>query len=247
MDSPLTLLKAIGDIVELALVVGSLYFAMRMYLRRAQPAWAEPLDRRRMALLWLLALGAAAVKLTEDVLGGESGPIDKGILLFLHAQVPSALTGFFDAVTLSASAAVLTPLTIAATIALVIAKRRFEATLLAGSVMGAAALVYAVKAFIGRERPMLWDAQWYWGSSFPSGHTLVVAAFAAANALILGRLWPVARLSALVVALVWVVLVAFSRLILGVHWPTDVLAAACVGAAIPLGLRFVLESRSRVS
>jgi undecaprenyl-diphosphatase len=92
---------------------------------------------------------------------------------------------------------------------------------------------------------MLWDAQWYWGSSFPSGHTLVVAAFAAANALILGRLCPAAHLSALAVALMWVVLVAFSRLILGVHWPTDVLAAACVGAAIPLGLQFVLDSRSR--
>jgi hypothetical protein len=87
MDSPLILLMAIGDIVELALVVGSLHFAMRMYLRRAQPAWAALLDRRRVALLWLLALGAAAVRLTEDVLGGESGPIDEGILLFLHAQV----------------------------------------------------------------------------------------------------------------------------------------------------------------
>jgi undecaprenyl-diphosphatase len=227
----LILLKALGDIVELAFVVASLYLVMRLYVRRAKPAWSEPLDRRRVALLWLLTLGAVAVKLTEDVLGGESGPIDNGI--------------FFEAITLSASAVVLTPLTIVATVALIVAKRRFEATLLAGSVMGGAALVYVVKASIGRERPMLWDAQWYWGSSFPSGHTLVVAAFAAANALILGRLCPAARLSALAVALMWVVLVAFSRLILGVHWPTDVLAAACVGAAIPLGLQFVLDSRSR--
>ena len=104
-------------------------------------------------------------------------------------------------------------------------------------------VVYAMKAIVGRERPALWDTQWYWGSSFPSGHTLVVAAFAAACTLILGRLWPVTRKFALAVALLWIVLVAFSRMILGVHWPTDVLTAACVGTAIPLGLRFVLEVR----
>ncbi len=139
----------------------------------------------------------------------------------------------------------LTSITIAGFIALVIAKRRFEATLLASSVILSALVVYVVKAIVGRERPALWDTRWYWGSSFPSGHTLVVAAFAATSVLILGQLWPAARKSALGVALLWVVLVAFSRLILGVHWPTDVLAAASVGAAIPLGLRFVLELRRR--
>ena len=133
--------------------------------------------------------------------------------------------------------------TVGNTSALAIAKRRFEATLLASSVILAALVVYAVKTIVDRERPALWDTQWYWGSSFPSGHTLVVAAFAAASTLILSRLRPTVRKSALVVTLLWVVLVAFSRLILGVHWPTDVLAAACVGTAIPLGLRFIFELR----
>jgi undecaprenyl-diphosphatase len=42
---------------------------------------------------------------------------------------------------------------------------------------------------------------------------------------------------------VCVLLVGFSRLVLGVHWPTDVVVAACLGAAIPLGLSFSLEHR----
>jgi undecaprenyl-diphosphatase len=237
------LFKAAWEVVELAFIVASLYFAVRLYALRRQPTWREPFDRRRVAILWLLALAAIAIKVTEDVVAGESGPIDERLMIFLHSHVSPALTSCFEAVTFSASGSVLTTMTIAATIVLVIAKRPTEAMLLAGSVMGAALVVYAIKMIVGRDRPALWDTQWYWGSSFPSGHTLVATAFAAASALMLGGMWPAARKPALVVAAVWIVLVALSRLVLGVHWPTDVLAAACIGAAIPLGLRFVFELR----
>jgi undecaprenyl-diphosphatase len=70
-----------------------------------------------------------------------------------------------------------------------------------------------------------------------------MATFTTAGALVAGRLWPAARVPALLVALVCVLLVGFSRLVLGVHWPTDVVVAACLGAAIPLGLSFSLEHR----
>jgi hypothetical protein len=60
------------------------------------------------------------------------------------------------AVSFSASAPVLTSLTIAGVSALVIAKRRFEATLLASSVILSALVVYAVKTIVDRERPALW-------------------------------------------------------------------------------------------
>ena len=108
-----------------------------------------------------------------------------------------------------------------------LSRHRFEALLLSTSVSAAAAVVYTVK---------LRETQWYWGSSFPSGHTLV-AAFATAGALVVGRLCPVAREAALVAALAWIML--------GVHWPTDVLAAACVGAALLLALAIALDARRR--
>src|SRR6267378_3725462 len=140
-------------------------------VRRTRPAWSGPLERRRLTILSVLVLAVSAIKVSEEAIGGESGPIDQAILLFIHGHVPGALTG---------SSRVLFPLASAATIALLFARRRLEALLLAASVIGAAAVVYIVKTLVGRARPALWETEAYWGSSFPSGHTLVVAAFATA-------------------------------------------------------------------
>lgn len=93
-----------------------------------------------------------------------------------------------------------------------------------------------MKTLVGRARPELWPSAWYSGSRFPSGHTLAVAATAAAGALVVSRLWPAAQRWAVGAAFAWTVLVALSRQVLGVNWPTDGLAAACIGAAIPLVL-----------
>ena len=69
------------------------------------------------------------------------------------------------------------------------------------------------------------------------------AAFATAAVLCVGRIRPAARKFALPVALLWIFLVGFSRLVIGVHWPTDVLAAVCIGAFLPLAMSVALELR----
>ena len=184
-----------------------------------------------------------AIKVSEDVVNLESGPVDELILRFIHTRVPASLNGLFEAATLTGSASVIVPLSIAIVVALLLAGRHFEALLLSVSVVGGGIVVYVLKAVVGRERPALWETAWYWGSSFPSGHTLVVAAFAAAAAIGASRIWPKSRTFAIVVACAWIVLVGLSRLVLGVHWPTDVLAAACIGACLPLAAGVALELR----
>ncbi|HEY6513636.1 MAG TPA: phosphatase PAP2 family protein [Burkholderiaceae bacterium] len=239
------LLEATEEFAQLALSVATMWFALRLVLRLQRSPWSEHIDRRRAGVVCLLALMAAAVMVAEDTLKGQSDPIDRAVLLWIRERMPASLTPYFEAITLSASSTVLTPLTMAATIGLLTMRRRVGALLVAGSVVSAALVVYAMKVIIGRERPALWEVQWYWGSSFPSGHTLVMAAFATSAALVAGRVWPAVRIPALVLALVWTLLVGLSRLVLGVHWPTDVMVAACVGMAMPLAFGLALESRGR--
>jgi undecaprenyl-diphosphatase len=235
--------EPIWDLTKLVLSVAFLYFALGAYVRRWQPHRIQALQGRRMTILWMLMLAVSVIKVVEDVLGGESGPVDEWVLVLIHGLVPSSLNAFFAAITFTGSGRVLGSLAIVATLTLLVAKRRFEALLLAASVIVAAALVYVLKTLIGRARPALWDTEWYWGSSFPSGHTLVVAAFAMAAALCTMRIRPQTRRLAMAIALSWISLVALSRLVLGVHWPTDVLAAACIGMLLPLAMSVALESR----
>jgi undecaprenyl-diphosphatase len=235
--------ELIKDVAKLALIVACLFYVFGAYVRHYQPAWFQPLEKRRLTTLLVLVLAASAIKVSEDVLGGESGLIDRAILLYIHSHVSDALTGLFAAVSFTGSSKFLFPLVAAVTLGLLWAKHRFEALLVSASVIVAAVMIYLVKMTVGRVRPKLWETELYWGSSFPSGHTLAVAACATALTLVVNRLWPKMGMPALSMAILWTSLVALSRLVLGVHWPTDVLVAACVGAFLPLVMSVVFELR----
>ncbi len=234
--------ELVADTVKMGFIVFCLYAVFRMVQRGLQPT--QPLQRRRrVAGLAALALALLALEVTEDVLGGKSGPIDNASLVFVHAHAPAAMTPFFEMLTYSGSALFLTPGVAAVSLLLWWRRHHHEALLLAASPLLGAAVVYIVKTLVGRARPDLWPSTWYSGSSFPSGHTLGVAATATAAAIVLTRLWPASHRWAVGAAFVWTALMALSRLVLGVHWPTDVLAAASIGAAIPLVLSLGLAGR----
>ena len=231
----------IFDIFKLALYIAIGYLAFSFYARRARTPWLLTLATQRMAVLTLLTLLVVGVKVFEDVIGKESSLVDLAILWFIRQTLPPSLLGFFSAVTWTGAAVFLVPATVAMCGLLFVRRHHREAVLLAVTMAAGWALTYAVKSMVGRARPELWSTTWYWGSSFPSGHTLSTAAFATALTLIASRIRPQSRLVALPLAVLWVSLMGLSRLVLGVHWPTDVLAAICLGVFIALAVSILLD------
>ena len=229
------------DIFKLALYVACAYLAFSFYARYTQSRWVVVLAGKRLAVLTLLMLLVIGVKVFEDVLSKESGPVDAAALWFIKQHAPTALLGFFGMVTLGGAAIFLVPATMVLCSLLLITRHQLEAVLLAASMVSGWALTYGLKTLVNRPRPELWSTTWYWGSSFPSGHTLSTAAFATALTLIAARIWPQSRRIALPLAVAWISLMGLSRLVLGVHWPTDVLAAICLGAFVPLAISLALD------
>ena len=231
----------IFDFFKLTLYIVCAYLAIGAYARYAKTPWLLALAGRRFAVLTLLTLLVIGIKVFEDVLSKESGPVDTAALLLLKQNTPPALIDFFSAVTWSGAAIFLVPATAVLCALLLLMRRPREAVLLAATMASGWALTYALKMVVNRTRPELWSTTWYWGSSFPSGHTLSTAAFATALTLIATRIWPQSVRVALPLAVLWISLMGLSRMVLGVHWPTDVLAAVCVGVFIPLAIRVVID------
>jgi len=234
------LVEFLKETAKLALIAVMLSFLLHRYLRRKKPNLATSAEEHRMFLLLILGTVIAGLKVSEEALSGESGPFDKAILLFVHSHVPATWTPFFELITLTGSFKVLVSLAIISCLTLLALKQTFECLLLALSTICGGLVIYVLKLMTGRERPALWETRWYWGTSFPSGHTLETTCFAVALTLCLRPVWPDQVRLIRVIALLWVLMVGLSRLVLGVHWPTDVLAAACIGMLIPIALQFAL-------
>jgi len=229
--------------VLFTVVLGLFAAAAMLSLRRDR--WHARFRQRRWTYALLIAAAVVLVKVTEDVLAHESGALDRALLLDVHHEVPAWTLAFFGLATNTGSMKFLAPLAGILVMLLWLARRRFEAAQLVCTLATSSLVVYVAKTAVGRVRPALWDTQWFWGSSFPSGHTLSTAAFATAAFLCVARTWPSLRIPAAIIAAGWVVTVGFSRLVLGVHWPTDVIAAACAGILVAAGINAALAAAWR--
>lgn len=113
-------------------------------------------------------------------------------------------------------------------------------------VVGGAVLSAALKVLIARERPDFTTPYIFETSaSFPSGHSLIAAAFYPALGMVFARRenQRSTRLLFLILALIVVLLVGVSRVLLGAHYPLDVLGGWAAGlswvALCRIGLSYV--------
>lgn len=125
--------------------------------------------------------------------------------------------------------------------------RRYILPLLIGDLMAGFFIADVIKLFVHRERPSnlayaLPHEQLFGANSFPSGHTST--AFGVAF-----TLWLMTRKTERAwmgqFALLWAIVVGFSRIYEGVHWPTDVLAGAFAGLAGAAATYMILDPLGR--
>jgi undecaprenyl-diphosphatase len=193
------------------------------------------------ALGWWALIPAVAVAglwLATPHPPSTSWTLDAAGLTALAAGRGPVLDALFEAVTWLGSLYVLGPLTMLVLLGLLWRGRGCDGVMLALGLGGAALLSSGLKALVDRERPALFPAlvPLPADGSYPSGHTIQVAAFALALFFLAQRRgWPRRPLiAALLIALV--AAVAFSRLYLQVHFPSDVIAGLVLGLAWVLGL-----------
>jgi undecaprenyl-diphosphatase len=199
----------------------------------------------------LFAFGLIA----QEVIEGEPLELDRIVLLAFrepgNPSVPIGPPWLQEAardITALGSTIVLGIILFAVVGYLFLARKRKEAWLMLGTVLGGVALNDVLKFSIARPRPdLVAPAVRVFTASFPSGH----ATMSAITYLTLGALLARThssrsiRIYFIALAMLLTVLVGLTRVYLGVHYPSDVLGGWCIGTAWAMGCWAVMSSLQR--
>lgn len=201
------------------------------------------LPPRRTALLGAAALAVAAL-VALLVEAGAGHDVEANLLRAIHAHASHGLDRVMLAATDAARTTGLALLTTTTALALAARRRPVAALYVVATMLLAWGANVGLKQSFGRARPALWQSIAPEHTlSFPSGHAMTTAAYAAAlNVICLHTRW---RWPVLVATTAGSLVVGTSRAYLGVHWPTDIVAGWAAGAGVALLVAAALAAAQR--
>lgn len=200
------------------------------------------MERATLAGIGFAALSAYAFfKLADEVFEGETGRLDRAVLLALRNPAdlsdpigPAWLEETMRDITALGSTVVLALITVAVILFLLLSRKGGTALMVAASVAGGTLLSNLLKWGYDRPRPdLVPHGMAVYTQSFPSGHAMMSAVVYLTLGVLLARSQARLRVKVFLLscAAFLTVIVGLSRIYLGVHWPTDVLGGWAVGAA----------------
>lgn len=147
---------------------------------------------------------------------------------------PAWLRPMFIDITALGGVTALTLLTVSVIGYLLVAKKYGTAALLAAATITGTLVGQVLKFSFARVRPAIVPAFVDIHTlSYPSGHALNSAVVFLSLGALLARAEPVRRTRGYIlsIAIVFTILIGFSRVFVGVHWPTDVIAGWVIGGS----------------
>jgi undecaprenyl-diphosphatase len=173
---------------------------------------------------------------------------DRNLLLWIADQLRGrGLTGSILAISALGSSVACLVYALAAALYFYLRKQdRATALHVLVAWFGGAVITKTLKELLQRDRPTLLEHLGHAnGFSFPSGHSVSAAVIATTFLLLFlyQKQKNLAQIAACIIALLFVCMIAFSRLYLGVHYPSDVLAGAFLGMAWAFALGAFLSKK----
>ncbi len=170
------------------------------------------------------------VELADEVFEQETTTVDEAILRGINTYESPTLDSIVTATTDLGYVWWVGLITILTVTVCIRYKQYTSALIVIIGIAGSALINVLLKAVFQRDRPELWERLVTENSfSFPSGHAMASASLAAVLVVLF---WPTRwRWYAIIIGLLYMIYIGFTRMYLGVHYPTDILAGWLVAIA----------------
>lgn len=193
--------------------------------------WLSVLTIEFLFVILLLLALITFIYLARMIFIRESTEFDDKVFTTIKPYIKDGLTNFMLVITFLGKHDLLIPLNFVLIAFFIYRKERWFATRIAALSLSSLLLMFMLKFFFQRNRPLQPVIDDVSGYSFPSGHALISVVF---YGLFIHMIWHEVKRKWLRIALITllgtlILLIAFSRIYLNVHYASDVIAGIAVG------------------